>query len=386
MLHKLKDPLVRGYLKRNITALIDVYFRRDGSSRPPWLVTLQPTDMCNLHCKMCNQWKQSGTRPNALSAPRKNLPPQAWKGIIEDIAQFKPIIAIWGGEPLLYPGILELLEFIKQAGLLCYLITNGTRLERFAADLVTLGIDGIMVSVDGPKHVHDAIRGIPGAFDSTFAGLRQFVRLRENSRKRPTLTINAVIGQDNYRYIREIVDIGRTIHADIISLILVLFITKEMGQLYEAKMNSLFGCQAHHWYGWVANPPTINTEYLRDVIRELRINRVGNTPEILLAPNIDLEELDEFFSNPQRNPRYKRCLQSYFEANITPSGGVNFCYEYQDLIFGNLCTERFATIWNNDIARIFRRHLNKQIFPICSRCCKFDVYPITRYLPRKLVL
>jgi hypothetical protein len=44
-----------------------------------------------------------------------------------------------GGEPFLFPGIIDLLEYLVAKGIATSVDTNGTVLERYAADLVRLG-------------------------------------------------------------------------------------------------------------------------------------------------------------------------------------------------------------------------------------------------------
>lgn len=381
---KLSDPLLLAYLKRNLTAPIDICFR-NGRSGAPFLVTVQPTHRCNLRCEMCSQWGSAGNYRSGSVTLKSSLPVSQWEPVIEDLAQFKPIVLIWGGEPLIYNGILTLLEYVKERKLHCYLITNGMLLGRYARELIGLKLDGIMVSIDGPKGIHDRIRGVQGCFDNAIAGLEQLVVLREREAHRVLLVMNTVISETNCKYIREIVRVGEAAQVDVISLCLVLFITEAMGEAYQEQMKSLFGCEAHSWKGWVGNERHVDAGIIQEVIWELRINRLKRTPQVVLAPNISIDEIHEFFHAPWAVPDYTRCFQPYFEVNIQPNGDVNLCYQYPDLVVGNVVEEPFAAIWNNEKTRRLRRYLARNTFAICSKCCRFDVYPVTRYFPRKAV-
>ncbi len=142
----------------------------------PTFVQLRVTNLCNLRCKMCGQWgdtgifrSQSGEDPTdgalerqrivELIGAKRQLALADYVRLLDEIAEWNPIVSLFGGEPFLYPDILPLIAEIKRRGLTCTVITNGGRLEALAKDLVELGIDSIAVSIDGPPDVHDRIRG-----------------------------------------------------------------------------------------------------------------------------------------------------------------------------------------------------------------------------------
>src|SRR3990172_2075982 len=87
------------------------------------------------------------------------------KSIIDEVKFYGPNITFFGGEPLLYKEWATLVRYIKEAGLRCNIITNGMLLEKHAEEVVGLGIDEIIFSLDGPREIHDTIRGAEGIFD-----------------------------------------------------------------------------------------------------------------------------------------------------------------------------------------------------------------------------
>ena len=142
----------------------------------PTFVQLRVTNLCNLRCKMCGQWGDTGifraqsgadatdgalerARIQELIGAKRQLALSDYVRLLEELAPYDPIISLFGGEPFLYPDIVPLIREIKARGLTCTVITNGGRLEALARDLVELGIDSIAVSIDGPPDVHDRIRG-----------------------------------------------------------------------------------------------------------------------------------------------------------------------------------------------------------------------------------
>jgi MoaA/NifB/PqqE/SkfB family radical SAM enzyme len=74
-----------------------------------------------------------------------------------------------GGEPLVHPGIEQLVRRAKTHGMRVSMSTNGMLLHR--KPRVLDGVDVVKISIDGPADVHDAGRG-RGSFDKSMAGAR----------------------------------------------------------------------------------------------------------------------------------------------------------------------------------------------------------------------
>ncbi len=84
----------------------------------------------------------------------KDLSLNSWKNIIDElIASGVTVIAIEGGEPTLYDNLHDIVEYIKDRGVYCIIITNGTR------DINGLLPDVFWVSIDAMAQTHDSIRG-----------------------------------------------------------------------------------------------------------------------------------------------------------------------------------------------------------------------------------
>src|ERR1035438_302869 len=158
-----------------------------GNLPMPTFVQLRVTNLCNLRCKMCGQWGDTGIfragaeaatsdgekergRIRELIGLSRQMALSDYVRLLDEFAPSRPIISLFGGEPLLYPDILPLIREVKGRGLTCSLITNGWRLEKVARELVEAGVDSIMVSIDGPPDVHDRIRGQAGSFERAAAG------------------------------------------------------------------------------------------------------------------------------------------------------------------------------------------------------------------------
>ncbi len=80
------------------------------------------------------------------------------------------VLSLSGGEPLLYPELEQLTTTAQALGFRITAITNGFRVNpRFKRRLA--GFDGMAVSFDGMREVHNRVRGNAQAFDKAVSAL-----------------------------------------------------------------------------------------------------------------------------------------------------------------------------------------------------------------------
>lgn len=128
------------------------------------ILQLHPSLSCNLTCGHC--YTDSGPWQ------RTALPLDALQGAVRDAADAGfDAVTLSGGEPLLYPHVAELLATARDAGLRTSLTTNGTLLTPERLAKVAPHLDGMAISLDGPREMHDRIRDSPTAFARLEAGL-----------------------------------------------------------------------------------------------------------------------------------------------------------------------------------------------------------------------
>jgi 12,18-didecarboxysiroheme deacetylase len=125
------------------------------------------TRRCNLRCVHC--YSQSENRAYA-----GELATAEAKAMLEDLARFGvPVVLFSGGEPLLRPDLMPLLERTVALGMRAVLSTNGTLITEAAAGrLRGVGLSYVGVSLDGLAEVNDRFRGAAGAFERALAGIR----------------------------------------------------------------------------------------------------------------------------------------------------------------------------------------------------------------------
>lgn len=130
------------------------------------------TKGCNLRCRHC--WIAPRFMGDEASSPTLDL------GLFRSIlTQAKPLglnsVKLTGGEPLIHPHILDILDTIREEGVRLVIETNGTRCTPEVVDKIKACANPfVSVSLDGAdRETHDWVRGVRGCFDASVEGIRR---------------------------------------------------------------------------------------------------------------------------------------------------------------------------------------------------------------------
>jgi Fe-coproporphyrin III synthase len=125
---------------------------------------IHPTRRCNLRCLHC--YSQSGPDVD------EQLELGVLQRTIGDAAELGyRVLAVSGGEPLLYEPLPEVLRAAHENGLVTTVTTNGMRLNRRQIERLEPDTDLIAISLDGIPASHAEMRASRRAFDSMAARL-----------------------------------------------------------------------------------------------------------------------------------------------------------------------------------------------------------------------
>jgi radical SAM protein with 4Fe4S-binding SPASM domain len=356
--------------RNEVTAKWD-YFLRDGKARPPLVVAARLTNLCNMNCKMCGQPNVGDENvPKSFFADHLSL--DEWKQVVDRIAGFRPNFYLWGGEPLIYKGIFDLVAYAKERGLTVQINTNALLLEKLAQEVIDSGLDDLIISLDGPEAVHDEIRGLPGAFAKLRDGIAEVRRLQaEHDLHKPIIRIRGTIHPDNFSHLQELVGITWNFGGDSLNFNQLWFTSLERGRQYQSVMKKLFGTKATSWQGFVYEPNDLPLDDLGSAMEQLAANAVDFP--ITVSPYIPPAEVGNYYYDLDYTCGAKTCYAIYCKTYLMPNGDVTPCPDYPDFIAGNLRKQSLLEIWNGAMYRDFRRQLKQhRLLPICARCC--DLY------------
>jgi MoaA/NifB/PqqE/SkfB family radical SAM enzyme len=164
---------------------------RFSGRRAPLVVGWAVTYRCNLRCGYCERWREPGRELDTAAALR----------LIDELAAAGTVaLSLTGGEPLLRRDIGSLIDRAVGRGLYVSLNTNGGPVERRKEALA--GLSRLTVSLEGPRDIHDAVRG-GGAFDRAVRAVEiaRFLGLETQ--------LNATVNRENQERVPEILALAR---------------------------------------------------------------------------------------------------------------------------------------------------------------------------------
>ncbi len=172
-----------------------------------FFVQLHLTEKCNLRCKHCYQ---QGDRRDEMSLPEIS-------SVIDEISDmlnewketyhlaFASSFNVTGGEPFLRRDFFTILDELRCKGFDAFILSNGTLIGRDqAATLAGLDVKGVQVSIEGPEHIHDSIRGA-GSFSSSVKGIRNLLEAGI------PVTLNTTLSEMNAACFMDVIDLASSL-------------------------------------------------------------------------------------------------------------------------------------------------------------------------------
>ena len=217
----------------------------------PQSISLTITNHCNLRCQMCGQWSDEGYMQARKDALRQEMTLLDWKRVVDELAAHHiPSLLLRGGEPFLFPDIVELLEYIHSQGIFIAIDTNGTMLKSFAADIIRISGIHLTISVDGPEAIHDEVRGVKGSFQRIKEGLAVLGDLEQKSEQRISRSINFTISPYSVRGLGVMPAVARDLSIGSISIVPYYYVPEFTGRQYERELRDDLDCPAFSWTGF----------------------------------------------------------------------------------------------------------------------------------------
>lgn len=141
-----------------LRAALGVASSRIFGRHKPLFVNIEPTHRCNLSCTYCD--KHEGPQMSTEDGVR----------LLHQLAEMGAVsVCFDGGEPLVHPGIGELVGTGRRLGLAISISTNGILIPRRIDKIAQANV--VKISIDGPEEIHDRGRGA-GNFRRALAGAR----------------------------------------------------------------------------------------------------------------------------------------------------------------------------------------------------------------------
>ena len=332
----------------------------------PRSISFTLTNICNLRCWMCGQWSPQGYIRNNTQTLRDQMGVARWKQLVDEIAAHEVrSILLRGGEPFLFPGIIELLEHMTQKGIFVSMDTNGSMLADFAEDIVRLGNIHLTVSVDGPEPIHDSLRGVPGTFDRLRKGIRRIQELGEAAGKTISMSLNFTICPPTVPGLGAMPEVARSLGVKVMAIVPYYYFPQAVGEQYTRELQEL-DCQAYSWRGFHHETSGVDFDLFREQYRQYKatLGEVYDFPYLVLSE----DEYRTWFSDAVTPVGKLHCTNVEKLIDIQPNGDANFCVDFIDYAMGNVKEASIAEVWNSPRAERFREYRREQPLAVCYRC------------------
>jgi len=341
--------MVIGALKKRLRLMVGN--RRDSAvgqpqeGRPvagPEHVVIDITNRCNEQCMGC--WLYSPLLKNKPSEEclGREINFEKAKELISCLAGLgtRRIRFTGGGEPLMHPKIMQLIEFTKSQGLLCGITTNFSLCnEGRVRDLIRLGVDELAVSLwaaDEETYAKTHYRVMPGTFDRIVSNLRVLTREKKD---RPFLTLCNVICSLNYSQVRRMFEFALQVKADGAYFTLIDALEGTDALLLNAPQKESVLRQAGEiqaaWRG-LPSQERIKLDYFDGLISRLK-------EEGSLAGDYDRSRVNQI-----------PCLVGWIFARVLADGNVVPCCRAVTKPMGNINSRDFKAIWHGRAYAEFR--------------------------------
>jgi MoaA/NifB/PqqE/SkfB family radical SAM enzyme len=275
------------------------------------------TKRCNLRCRYCYP---PGDEPE--------LPVAQALELLERIRPRNPALNITGGEPLLYPGIEEVIRRASELRFQPILLsTNGLLVDR-VVEVLHL-VDHVVISLDSlEREVNERLTGVPGSTERIVRAIERCAELAP--RKGFELTLHAVITPETIHGIEDILGFCESVGAS-------LSLSPEHGR-------------------FDPNPALPgNEEYVALIDRLLELKRQGKP---LLCSRGYLRAIREFAPH--------RCFP-FLSPRVEPDGRVYF--PCQRIANRHVYLQQFASL-----DELMRHEAEWITAPACMRRCFLACY------------
>jgi MoaA/NifB/PqqE/SkfB family radical SAM enzyme len=310
------------------------------------VLVLNVNSRCNCRCVMCDIWKrESGTEMRVADLESHHA---AWLRLSVRWVIFT------GGEPLLHSDLHHLCALFRQDNIRLTLLTTGLLLNKRAAEVAEL-FDDIIVSLDGPAPVHDAIRRVNGAFGLIAKGVVAVRSFRPEMR----ISGRTTVQRANHRYLPETVASAKQIGFNSISF-LAADVTSEAfnrpQQWTPARQSE------------IALAPDEVAELDKAMEQLIRTHADDIESGYIAESAAKLRRIVAHFRAylNQSDEESPLCNAPWVSAVIETDGSVRPCFFHPAI--GNINDAALDAVVNGEKAREFRRGLDIPNNSICRRC------------------
>ena len=307
---------------------VSILLRKPTLSAKPISLSIEPTNVCNLHCPECL------TGSGKLSRKRGKILQNDFDQIINQVhKELCYLLLYFQGEPFLHPQFVDFIRYAKAKGIFTASSSNGHFLsEKNAKDIVQSKLDFLIVSLDGVTQESYRKYRKGGDLNQVVSGINTLVNVKKELKTNyPLIELQFIVFQHNEREIKRFKELGKELGVDRVSI--------KSAQIYQPEQSSEI-------------LPPENSFYSR-----YKKNEAG-----------------EFYLVKKKR---KYCWRQWSGAVITWEGDMTPCCFDKEAkhAYGNLKEHCLYELWRNRQAEQFREVFFQRLnLPeICKDCPEISI-------------
>lgn len=298
----------------------------------PLIVSVEPTNSCNMKCPMCPTGLERLTRTKGMM----NL--ERFEKLVQELERSVLIMTFWGwGESTLNPQLFEMIKIAHDHGIFTMLTMNGTNIDADA--ILDSGLDYLVVSMDGTREQSYAPVRVGGNLESAKEGVARLKKKKaERGLKRPLMNMGFIVTKLNEEEVPDIQDTAREFGFDAARPKYLHTITKDCAATLRPE-----------------DPKLVGTVGVSGPGRALETGIPG-------VPNI---------AAPNGCGILWEYAMIYWDGRMVPC-----CYDWDaDQSLGNAFESSFTDVWRGDAYAEFRDRVtnDKKSLDLCRECEGGDI-------------
>ena len=295
----------------------------------PWHIVIDTCHTCNTNCTHCRL--HSPTNNQTKDYYKMKMSFENFKKIIDDAAELKVemINLIGGGEPLLNPDLIKMIEYIKSKGLKALFFTNGILLtEKISKKIIELGLDEVWCSLPaGSGKTFKTINPMNNekTYDKIISNLSNLTELKKRKNlDNPKIVMTHVIHTQN--------------HHELIEM---------------AQKDIEVGANEARYFLFRMDPTNVHLKLTKEDFSRIK-KQVPIVEKIFKNSSVHFKENIKFqIDNFEVNKGYfskdfflkHGCIIGYLYSDIEANGNVRFCCHNRNV--GNISKSSYKELWTS---------------------------------------
>ena len=320
------------------------------------ILALSVHSASNCRCVMCDIWKANADKREISS-----------DDLDEHVDAIRALhvqrVMLTGGEPLLHRNLWTLCSRLQSLGIRITLVTTGLLIDRYAPDIAA-AVDTVVISLDGDRDAHDAIRRVKGGFDRIAAG----VRALRGKRPSPRLIARSVVQRGNCDSLHQTIVAAHQMGFDEISFL-------------AADLSSSAFNRPEPWSAERIDEVTVGPEDLPRLEASI-VEASAAVPQLVhsgfvVGGRASLDRILQYYSAQAGRAEFPvvQCNAPWVSAVLEPDGNLRPCFFHP--AYGSASAGLDEAL-NSPRAIAFRQSLGVERDETCRKCvCSLNL-PLTR--------